>query len=283
MSGFTHNGLQEDLAKHLRVNTDRMVWTDTQLGPAGSPRPDVFTIHKSYSRFRSDCYEIKVSMSDLRSDITSGKWQKYMKYGSCCWFAFERGLAPLDLIPKECGVILRSDKGWRAARKPVAQALGTLPHDAWMKLLIESNPEQHVVDRYRASRSYSVWHADKLVRERFGTEIADLFRSVLYGEDRLKERKKNLHLEEKVIDDRLEARRARAAEQERSWSSVLSSELQDIGVMLGMKRGEFGTRDLAQRLGEFRGALHGHDIARCIRSLQALTGELEALRKGELC
>lgn len=63
-----HDDLQEDLATHLRGNTDRMVWTNTQLGPVGSPRPDVFTVDKSFARFAADAYEVKVSVSDLRHD-----------------------------------------------------------------------------------------------------------------------------------------------------------------------------------------------------------------------
>lgn len=37
MQKMTHNELAEDLAQHLRGGTGRMVWTDTQLGPSGSP------------------------------------------------------------------------------------------------------------------------------------------------------------------------------------------------------------------------------------------------------
>jgi len=111
MSNLTHNQVADSLAAHLRGNTDRMVWTDTQLGPAGSPRPDVFTINKSYSRFAADAYEVKVSVSDLRHDLTEGKWQKYRRFAHRVWFAFPRGLAPITEVPRECGVILMGEGG----------------------------------------------------------------------------------------------------------------------------------------------------------------------------
>jgi len=185
---FKHDELQEDLASHLRAGTDRMVWTNTQLGPVGSPRPDVFTVNKSFSRFASDAYEIKVSVSDLRSDVTSGKWQSYRKFAHRVWFAFPRGMAPLDLIPKECGVILRSDSCWRAARKPVAQVLDTLPRDAWLKLLMDVHPV-NMSGQVKAPRHASDYTAAELVRKRLGKEIGDLFYDVLGAKDRLQKPK----------------------------------------------------------------------------------------------
>ena len=67
-----HDELAKDLAQHLACSNDRMIWLDMQLGPSGSPRPDVFTAPKSYSGFKPIAYECKVSVSDFRSDITSG-------------------------------------------------------------------------------------------------------------------------------------------------------------------------------------------------------------------
>ena len=84
---WQHNDLMHDLAEHLRSNSDRMVWTDMQLGPVGSPRPDVFTVNKSYTQPRPLSYEIKISRADFRSDVTSGKWQKYLDYSAGVIFA----------------------------------------------------------------------------------------------------------------------------------------------------------------------------------------------------
>lgn len=40
-----HDELAQSLAAHLRGDA-RMIWCDLQLGPSGSPRPDVYTIDK---------------------------------------------------------------------------------------------------------------------------------------------------------------------------------------------------------------------------------------------
>ena len=74
-----HDELADDLAAHLRADR-RMVWTNIQLGPSGSPRPDVYAFFKSYVDPRPMAYECKVSLSDFRADVTAGKWQSYRKF-----------------------------------------------------------------------------------------------------------------------------------------------------------------------------------------------------------
>lgn len=275
MPGFTHDGLQEDLADHLRGNTSRMVWTNTQLGPAGSPRPDVFTIDKSYSRFCSDCYEIKVSMSDLRSDITSGKWQKYLQFGSRVWFAFERGLAPLDLIPKECGVILRGPGGWRASRKPVAQALRTLPHDTWMKLLIEAHPDwlqQASSPRIRGAHDATI---DKVIRKKLGAEVAELFSNVRNAEMVLKYRQERAQQQEaQLVEDRARRESEHKARMQQHMVA-LNADMVALAELLGVPRDQANVHTLSGAIGRFRSALRGADLERAMVALQALSGTLD--------
>lgn len=265
-----HDELQEDLAAHLRAGTDRMVWTNTQLGPAGSPRPDLFTVNKSYSKFRTDCYEIKVSVSDLRSDVTSGKWQSYRKFGHAVWFAFPKGMAPLDLIPKECGVILRSENCWRAARKPVAQVLDTLPRDAWLKLLIESAPAAPGFGP--VPRMASDWTAADVVRKKFGTQIADLFREVSTMESRLQYRKEKLQADLDDIEQQIKSRRADMFEREKQSQERLGAEMQAVGALLGLKAEDVTAQSLAGAVSQFRQKLEGRSVLNAIQALQVLQG-----------
>lgn len=71
---WTHNALADDLASHVRQRTGRIVWTDMQLGPSGSPRPDVYSIEPSFAKFRPLAYEVKVSVADYRRDVAAGKY-----------------------------------------------------------------------------------------------------------------------------------------------------------------------------------------------------------------
>jgi hypothetical protein len=130
-----HDELANDLAASLEI-PERMVWTDMQLGPSGSSRPDVFTMQKSYSRPLPKSYEIKVSISDFRSDITSGKWQKYLKFSACVIFAVPKGLITKDDVPIGCGLMTRGENGWRTIKKPTMQVV-ELPEHMMLKLLID--------------------------------------------------------------------------------------------------------------------------------------------------
>jgi hypothetical protein len=264
-----HDELQEDLARHLRGNSDRMVWTNTQLGPAGSPRPDVFSIDKSYANFKADAYEIKVTVSDLRHDITAGKWQKYMQFAHRVWFAFPRGLVPVAEIPRECGIILHGDGGWRAARKPVAQLLGTLPRDAWLKLLIESCPSQAVGHRL-SPRVASDWTVAQVVRKKLGSEAAELFRDRMSADGGYEfETKRRADLAEalRLDTDKLIKQNREQVEREKLY---LDSAMQVLGAQLGLSSDEITAKALTDAIHSFRNAIRGHDIGRTIKNLQSL-------------
>jgi hypothetical protein len=264
-----HDELQEDLACHLRAGTDRMVWTNTQLGPVGSPRPDVFTVNKSFSKFRTDAYEIKVSVSDLRSDVTSGKWQSYRKFSNVVWFAFPRGMAPLDLIPKECGVILRSDTGWRAARKPVAQVLDTLPRDAWLKLLMDLHPinsSGHV----KEPRHANDYTGAEIVRKRLGDKIGRLFSDVADAENRLQYRKDSLATDIAAIDAQKTSHRKRMDDDAARMVKALDESMHELGATLGIKPEDLTAEKLHSAIVALHRRIQGNGISRAIELLQGL-------------
>lgn len=268
---MSHDQLQEDLASHLRGGTDRMVWTNTQLGPSGSPRPDVFTVNKSFSRFRSDCYEIKVSVSDLRHDVTSGKWQSYRKFGHAVWFAFPRGLVPLELVPKECGIILRGET-WRAARKPVAQVLDTLPRDTWLKLLMEGAP------RFMAGpctpRSSDEWRAAELSRKRWGKAIGDMLRDRCRAEGSYEYATKQLEESAAKITAEVATRRQRALDQAKADMANLDEAMKELAAVLCLKPEEQSIPDLTSAIRRFQRNLRGRGLTDAITLLTQLSAAI---------
>lgn len=132
---WAHDDLAIDLARHLTAES-RMIWTDMQLGPQGSPRPDVYTIERSYVRPNPTAYEVKISVSDFRADVTVGKWSSYQRYAHAVVFACPAGLIGKGDVPDACGLILRHENGWRYAKRPTVN-----PHPieqaALLKLLID--------------------------------------------------------------------------------------------------------------------------------------------------
>lgn len=173
-TGWKHDDLQEDLAAYLRGNTDRMVWTNMQMGPAGSPRPDVFTLQKSYTSFKPISYECKISTSDFRSDVTAGKWQSYLRFSTAVVFAAPAGLLKKDDVPHTCGLIVRHDSSWRYLKKPAPSVLNTLDRDAWMKLLIDGVGRAH---QQKSSEYWSEYATAEKIRQRVGNEVAEYIKN----------------------------------------------------------------------------------------------------------
>lgn len=170
-----HDALAEDLASHLRGNTDRMVWTDMQLGPSGSSRPDVYALPIAYSRFQPIAYECKVSMSDFRADVTKGKYTDYLKFAAGVVFACPAGLLKKEDIPAGAGLMVRGPDGWRSLKKPALIKCDSLPRDAWMKLLIDGSRrdiQRREVENERSLRSLNEHRAIQKLRAEFGEVVA---------------------------------------------------------------------------------------------------------------
>lgn len=200
-----HDALQEDLAAHLRGSRDRVVWTNMQMGPSGSPRPDVYTMPKSFSRFTPLSYEIKISTADFRRDVTSGKWQSYLKFSAGVIFAVPAGLIKKDDVPSGCGLIVRHDEVWRTVKGPTLKATDNLPLDCWIKLMIDGLDRQ---GHEPQPRSASPWEAQKAIRKRYGDGIAQALSDRDIAESNLR---RHIARTEQSIEVLLEAERTRAA------------------------------------------------------------------------
>lgn len=196
---WNHDDLARDLAAYLRGASDRLVWTDMQLGPAGSPRPDVYTVPCSFARFQPVAYECKISVADFRRDVTAGKWTSYLRFAAGVIFAAPAGLLKKEDIPAGCGLIVRGPDGWRSLKGPTLKNMENLPRDAWIKLIIDGMArladQNH--EQLRAGLC-NEWTLEKKLRARLGDIVADAVRDRLHAERRLKtatERLENLAAE----------------------------------------------------------------------------------------
>lgn len=186
---WKHDDLAYDLAEHLARNSDRMIWTDMQLGPSGSPRPDVYTINKRYSTFCPVAYECKISVSDFRSDVTRGKWQSYLKFASGVIFAAPKGLISKDDVPKTCGLIVRNETGWRTIKGPTMTPVKELPRDAWLKLLIDGT-QRSLRDHY--VRYYNERKVRAEIAKKYGDELAEILHNHSIAKERLEDKIKHI-------------------------------------------------------------------------------------------
>lgn len=174
LSEWSHQALCDDLESHLRGNSDRMVFQNITMGQYHGGRPDVFTVMKSFANFRADTYEIKVSRSDFLSDVTSGKWRKYLDHSHAVWFAVPEGMIKATELPEGVGLTVRSAKGWRSVRKPKPQVLQTLPRDAWLRLVMDLHPIGFNNEPKNPRPAPSAYRLEQIARKRAGKELAAL-------------------------------------------------------------------------------------------------------------
>lgn len=182
-----HDELANDLAQHLREKTGRIVWTDMQLGPVGSPRPDAYSIEPSFTKFRPIAYEVKVSQSDYRRDITAGKWQTYLPFSAGVIFAVPAGLVERSALPEGCGLIVRNADGWRTIKAPTLRPIETLPHTAWVKLFIDGMGRE--VARQLAEKRPELadeWSMRRKIGQQLGNDVRNVLDDRATAENRYK-------------------------------------------------------------------------------------------------
>lgn len=165
-----HNDLMIRLADYLGSISGRMMWTDMQLGPSGSPRPDVYAMDKSFMHPKPVAYEVKVSLSDFRSDVTKGKWQSYLEFAGAVIFVVPKGLITKNDVPNGCGLMTYNPETdtFASVKKPTLHPV-TLPQRVMLKLLIDGVDRVHEVNRRTLLNEYSI---EARVRKSLGDEVA---------------------------------------------------------------------------------------------------------------
>ncbi|MBU9380669.1 hypothetical protein [Burkholderia gladioli] len=233
---WTHNALAEDLATHLRGASDRLVWTDMQLGPAGSPRPDVYSVPCSFARFQPVAYECKISVADFRRDVTAGKWTSYLRFAAGVIFAAPAGLLKKDDIPAGCGLIVRGPDGWRTLKGPTLKNMENLPRDAWVKLIIDGLPRE-IERQKREGRAeiVSEWKLTHLLRAKLGDLVADAVRDRLSAEHRLHDATEALKTAAKEAEDERQLILSRSRERAQRDATQIDEARAALAQSLGLR------------------------------------------------
>ncbi len=234
---WTHNALAEDLAAHLRGASDRLVWTDMQLGPAGSPRPDVYSVPCSFARFQPVAYECKISVADFRRDVTAGKWTSYLRFAAGVIFAAPAGLLKKDDIPAGCGLIVRGPDGWRTLKGPTLKNMENLPRDAWVKLTIDGLPREiERAKREGRAAIVSEWKLTHLLRAKLGDLVAEAVRDRLSAEHRLHDATEALKTAAKEAEDERQLILSRSRERAQRDATLIDDARAKLAAALGLRR-----------------------------------------------
>lgn len=281
MSDWKHDDLQRDLAAHLRgYARPAMVWTNMQLGSAGSPRPDVYTIEPTYTALRAMAYEIKVSRADFLRDAQAGKALGYLNYAGAVVFAAPKGMLSKAEIPAGCGLIERGPDAWRWAKKPTIQPVKTLPFEAWMKLLIDGRERDEGAGLAIRAREANEWvqrdRARKLLGDELGRLLADRNNARYALENEIRE----LQEETSRTHAHVEVRRQRAEMQAQQHVAAIREQVADIVRELGLPPDAHAHEVIAALRAMRPNAQHDRD-ARLARELQWVRSRVDAL-VGEL-
>ncbi|TLP68219.1 MmcB family DNA repair protein [Pseudomonas nitroreducens] len=264
---WQHDELAHDLAQSLRVNPEHIVWENMQMGPSGSIRPDVYLLKKRYSTFAPVTYEVKVSVSDFRSDITSGKWQGYLGFSSAVIFAVPAGLISKDDVPAGCGLIVRHDEVWRMVKKPTMQHIETLSREAWLKLVIDGIDRAVAQrDEPRVRHAPHAWGVQQVIRKKVGGEIAELVSIAMKAREGVQQAIERAEEQRREITEGTHRELKWARERIESESERLSGELRDLAKALGLAE-DVSVRSLTSALESAVRRLQGDAEVQRLRNL----------------
>lgn len=200
-----------------------------QMGPVGSPRPDVYVLPKEYRAFHPLSYEVKVSVQDFRADTTRAKWQSYLPFSAGVVFACPAGLLKPSDLPAGCGLIERSSVGWRHKKRPTLRHVDNLPIKVWQKLVIDGVDRAH---RAASARAQTEWALQKKVQLKLGARVAKILQDQDAAERELKWHADALAEQRERHNAELERGRERLQEQLRE---SLDPQLQGLAEALGVE------------------------------------------------
>lgn len=261
MSDWRHDDLAADLARHLKTPS-RLVWEDMQIGPAGSHRPDVFTMEKSYSRPLPTVYECKISVSDFRADITSGKWQKYLDFAGSVTFAVPSGLVTRADIPNGCGFMTRGEDGWCTVKRATRQ-VSKFSVNNLLKLFIDGYGRE--LGQMEMTRKAN-WqaHAELKLRRKFGDEIGNVIRDLNQARNMIK-----------YYEGQQETVRKRGEEAARRIRELQEGEWADLRKVLGVAE-TAGLWEIQREIRNLRAARSGGDTQELVEALKRVASTANA-------
>ena len=135
-----HEQLVERVAREM-TRAGRLAWRGLAVrarveGGWAMAMPDVFSIrHTTVEAYAEPIvHEVKVQRADLLADLRrAAKRQAYLDVGGECWYVIKEGIARVDEIPPECGVLVAAAQRLEVAR-PAPRRPTRIGFALWMAL-----------------------------------------------------------------------------------------------------------------------------------------------------
>ncbi len=181
---WTHDTLQADLVRRRQGRKATMAWAEVNIASKDQGRFDVFEArtHDAKGTTLFVGFEVKASRSDLESDLSTGKWRRYLPSCDELYFAIPKGLCDYDDIPATCGVIYRVGERhagrWNIGRKPEGGHRTMTDLEIWKRLAkkgyYNNYPSPDIRTRIERMRDYQeMGSLSFLISRRVQAEIRD--------------------------------------------------------------------------------------------------------------
>ncbi|RRF76897.1 hypothetical protein EAO18_26415 [Klebsiella pneumoniae] len=186
----------------------------------------------SYSKFCPIVYEVKVSMSDFRADVTAGNTQNILNMLAVLCSLFLKVCLKSD-IPDGCGLMVRKESGWHTLKGPTMRQIDNLPRDAWIKLLMDGMTRE--VERTQIkSRSYGSWFVERNLSKKHGEDVSRLVAQACMAKDRLESEIKFAEERAKTVRQESIDEQKRREDNRRREEERLTDAQRDLAVLLGV-------------------------------------------------
>lgn len=126
-------------------------------------------MEKSFLNPNPISYEVKVSTSDFRSDVTKAKWKAYLEFSFGVAFAVPKGLLTLRDIPEGCGLVQYNGTIWHTVKRPTLHP-GAIKSEMLLKLLIDGEHQQTKPNPIQ-NRDFDEHQHHEALRKKFGQDI----------------------------------------------------------------------------------------------------------------
>ena len=156
---------------------------------------DVLAMKKNYNCKEIRAFEVKGTKADLMSDLSSGKWMKYLPYCSTFYFVYPRGVVTKDVFPDGVGLItVNEEYKMRTIRRAVYREIDPSKENIVYRSFLFRMPEDDTLRKLR-------W-LKEIVKTK--GECLHIGRSISYKNKRQEDRKVKLD----KMSDEVHGRRA---------------------------------------------------------------------------
>lgn len=246
--------LSEDLAAHLRASRDGLLcYTETALGGDGFTGgiADVYAIKPRWGAKDIRVYEVKSSRADFVRGLKEDQHTRYFPFCRRFYFACPSGVIKKADLPEGCGLITRTDNGWRTAVVPTPRDVPEPGFDFMVGLL------DRRLEGWKASRNLRdriAWKDNATLHEHaqhLGHNLGVKFRDAERNPELSVEEQNRLFHAARLYDRVMELAKAAGVQARFRWNENEAPSADDVEQLARFAVSLISEADKVRRIGKF--------------------------------